>query len=131
MDERPLLIAIALCAALAVLAGLERTDEVNLLTPSIADAILDAAAQGRYTVRRAHVAGTYQVKFVLIGSMNPEEGTLRRQAQAFVEGDSTEGADDTSNNNRHDPHLLDTSRLSRADQSRRTRAPSPVIREAA
>jgi magnesium chelatase subunit I len=54
-------------------------DEVNLLSPSIADAILDAAAQGRYTVRRAHVAGTYQVKFVLIGSMNPEEGTLRPQ----------------------------------------------------
>ena len=54
-------------------------DEVNLLDAHIADAILDAAAQGRYTVRRGHVSGTYQVRFILVGSMNPEEGTLRPQ----------------------------------------------------
>lgn len=54
-------------------------DEVNLLDDVIADAILDAAAQGSYTVRRGAMAGTYRSRFVLIGSMNPEEGRLRPQ----------------------------------------------------
>lgn len=54
-------------------------DEVNLLDDQIVDAILDAAAQGRYTVRRGAMSGTYRARFVLIGSMNPEEGRLRPQ----------------------------------------------------
>ncbi len=54
-------------------------DEVNLLDDQIVDAILDAAAQGIYTVRRGAMAGTYRARFVLIGSMNPEEGRLRPQ----------------------------------------------------
>lgn len=54
-------------------------DEVNLLDDQIVDAILDAAAQGHYTVRRGAMAGTYRSRFVLIGSMNPEEGRLRPQ----------------------------------------------------
>jgi magnesium chelatase subunit I len=54
-------------------------DEVNLLSPSIADAILDAAAQGVYTVRRGPLSATYRAKLILIGSMNPEEGPLRPQ----------------------------------------------------
>jgi magnesium chelatase subunit I len=54
-------------------------DEVNLLSDEIVDAILDAAAQGSYTVRRGAMAGTYRSRFVLIGSMNPEEGRLRPQ----------------------------------------------------
>lgn len=54
-------------------------DEVNLLDDVIVDAILDAAAQGKYTVRRGVMAGTYRSRFVLIGSMNPEEGRLRPQ----------------------------------------------------
>lgn len=54
-------------------------DEVNLLDDQIVDAILDAAAQGNYTVRRGAMAGTYRSRFVLIGSMNPEEGRLRPQ----------------------------------------------------
>ena len=54
-------------------------DEVNLLENTIVDAILDAAAQGHYTVRRGAMAGTYRSRFVLIGSMNPEEGRLRPQ----------------------------------------------------
>ncbi len=54
-------------------------DEVNLLADEIVDAILDAAAQGIYTVRRGAMAGTYRARFVLIGSMNPEEGRLRPQ----------------------------------------------------
>lgn len=54
-------------------------DEVNLLDDEITDAILDAAAQGRYTVRRGPISATYRSRFTLIGSMNPEEGRLRPQ----------------------------------------------------
>ena len=54
-------------------------DEVNLLDDQIVDAILDAASQGSYTVRRGAMSGTYRSRFVLIGSMNPEEGRLRPQ----------------------------------------------------
>ena len=54
-------------------------DEVNLLDDQIVDAILDAAAQGNYQVRRGPMAGTYRSRFVMIGSMNPEEGRLRPQ----------------------------------------------------
>ncbi len=54
-------------------------DEINLLPDEIVDAILDAAAQGTYTVRRGPVSATYRARFVLIGSMNPEEGRLRPQ----------------------------------------------------
>ena len=56
-------------------------DEINLLSDDIVDAILDAAAQGSYTVRRGPVSATYRARFVLIGSMNPEEGGLRPQIQ--------------------------------------------------
>ena len=54
-------------------------DEVNLLNDQIVDAILDAAAQGQYTVRRGGMSATYRSNFTLIGSMNPEEGNLRSQ----------------------------------------------------
>ncbi|MFL7869294.1 MAG: ATP-binding protein [Anaerolineales bacterium] len=54
-------------------------DEVNMLADEIVDAILDAAAQGSYTVRRGPVTATYRARFLLIGSMNPEEGRLRPQ----------------------------------------------------
>lgn len=54
-------------------------DEVNLLDDQLVDAILDAAAQGQYTVRRGPMRATYRSRFVLIGSMNPEEGRLRPQ----------------------------------------------------
>jgi magnesium chelatase subunit I len=54
-------------------------DEINLLADDIVDALLDAAAQGIYTVRRGPVSATYRARFVLIGSMNPEEGRLRPQ----------------------------------------------------
>jgi magnesium chelatase subunit I len=54
-------------------------DEVNLLNDQIVDAILDAAAQGQYTVRRGAMSATYRSNFTLIGSMNPEEGHLRPQ----------------------------------------------------
>ncbi len=54
-------------------------DEVNLLPDDITDAILDASAQGRFTLRRGLVSASYRSRFNLIGSMNPEEGRLRPQ----------------------------------------------------
>lgn len=54
-------------------------DEVNLLDDVITDAMLDAAAQGHYTVRRGPLKLTYKARIMLIGSMNPEEGWLRPQ----------------------------------------------------
>jgi magnesium chelatase subunit I len=54
-------------------------DEINLLDASVVDAILDAAAQGRTMVRRGALTRLYPTRFVLIGSMNPEEGDLRPQ----------------------------------------------------
>jgi magnesium chelatase subunit I len=54
-------------------------DEVNLLEDQVVDVILDAAAQGSYTVRRGPVSANYRSRFVLVGSMNPEEGRLRPQ----------------------------------------------------
>jgi len=54
-------------------------DEVNLLEDSIVNAILDAAALGSYTLRRGPLTATYNSRFTLIGSMNPEEGNLRSQ----------------------------------------------------
>jgi magnesium chelatase subunit I len=54
-------------------------DEVNLLSDDVVDAILDAAAYGSYTVKRGANTATYRSHFVLIGTMNPEEGRLRPQ----------------------------------------------------
>ena len=54
-------------------------DEVNLLEDQVVDAILDAAAQGSYSVRRGPLSAAYRSRFVLVGSMNPEEGRLRPQ----------------------------------------------------
>ncbi|HMQ32514.1 MAG TPA: ATP-binding protein [Chloroflexaceae bacterium] len=54
-------------------------DEINLLDAAVADAILDAAAQGRTLVRRGPMTRLFPTRFVLVGSMNPEEGALRPQ----------------------------------------------------
>lgn len=54
-------------------------DEVNLLEDRVTDAILDAASQGYFTVRRGPLNLQYRSQFVLVGSMNPEEGDLRPQ----------------------------------------------------
>jgi magnesium chelatase subunit I len=56
-------------------------DEINLLADDVVDALLDASAQGHYSVRRGPVSATYHSRFVLIGSMNPEEGWIRPQIQ--------------------------------------------------
>jgi magnesium chelatase subunit I len=59
--------------------NLLHVDEVNLLSADVVDAILDAAAYGSYTVKRGLSNATYRSRFVLIGTMNPEEGRLRPQ----------------------------------------------------
>lgn len=54
-------------------------DEVNLLPDHIVDSILDAAASGWHTVEREGVSLRHPARFILIGTMNPEEGELRPQ----------------------------------------------------
>jgi magnesium chelatase subunit D len=59
--------------------GVLYVDEVNLLHDHLVDVILDAAAMGRVHVERDGVSHSYEARFVLIGTMNPEEGELRPQ----------------------------------------------------
>jgi magnesium chelatase subunit D len=59
--------------------GVLYVDEVNLLPDGLVDLLLDAAASGSNVVERDGVSHTHPARFVLIGSMNPEEGELRPQ----------------------------------------------------
>jgi magnesium chelatase subunit D len=78
--------------------GVLYVDEVNLLPDHLGDALLDAAATGFHTVEREGFSATQEAQFVLMGSMNPEEGTLRPQlldrfalvVDIYVTGDVTE-----------------------------------------
>lgn len=54
-------------------------DEINLLPDNLVDVILDAAAMGWNYVEREGVSVAHPARFVLVGSMNPEEGELRPQ----------------------------------------------------
>jgi magnesium chelatase subunit I len=54
-------------------------DEVNLLDDHIVDVLLDAAAMGQNTVEREGVSVSHPSRFILVGTMNPEEGDLRPQ----------------------------------------------------
>jgi len=59
--------------------GLLYIDEVNLLPDHIVDSILDAAASGWHVVEREGVSLRHPARFILVGTMNPEEGELRPQ----------------------------------------------------
>jgi magnesium chelatase subunit I len=59
--------------------GVLYVDEVNLLPDALVDALLDAAASGTNTVERDGISHTHDARFVLVGTMNPEEGELRPQ----------------------------------------------------
>src|SRR5207249_4350017 len=54
-------------------------DEVNLLDDHIVDVLLDAAAMGVNVIEREGVSFLHPSRFILIGTMNPEEGELRPQ----------------------------------------------------
>jgi len=54
-------------------------DEVNLLEDHIVDLLLDSAAMGINTVEREGVSFVHPSRFILVGTMNPEEGELRPQ----------------------------------------------------
>ena len=54
-------------------------DEINLLPDHIADVILDAAASGWNVVEREGISVRHPARFILVGTMNPEEGELRPQ----------------------------------------------------
>ena len=59
--------------------GVLYVDEVNLLADHLVDTLLDVAASGVNRVERDGVAHRHDARFVLVGSMNPEEGELRPQ----------------------------------------------------
>lgn len=54
-------------------------DEINLLDDHVVDVLLDAAAMGINTVEREGVSYSHPSRFVLVGTMNPEEGDIRPQ----------------------------------------------------
>lgn len=66
-----------------VLAGANRgllyIDEVNLLDDHVVDILLDSAAMGVNTVEREGISFAHPARFILVGTMNPEEGDLRPQ----------------------------------------------------
>jgi magnesium chelatase subunit D len=59
--------------------GILYVDEVNLLADHLVDVLLDAAAMGVNTVQREGMSLRHPARFLLIGTMNPEEGNLRPQ----------------------------------------------------
>jgi magnesium chelatase subunit D len=59
--------------------GILYVDEVNLLEDHLVDSLLDAAASGVNVVEREGVRHTHPATFILVGTMNPEEGELRPQ----------------------------------------------------
>ena len=59
--------------------GILYIDEVNLLDDHVADVLLDSAAMGANIVEREGVSVGHPARFILVGTMNPEEGELRPQ----------------------------------------------------
>jgi magnesium chelatase subunit D len=59
--------------------GVLYVDEINLLPAHLGDALLDAASSGVHVVEREGMSAVHPAEFVLLGSMNPEEGSLRPQ----------------------------------------------------
>jgi Mg-chelatase subunit ChlI len=59
--------------------GILYVDEVNLLDDHVVDLLLDSAAMGTNVVEREGISFTHPARFILVGTMNPEEGDLRPQ----------------------------------------------------
>ena len=67
--------------------GVLYIDEVNLLPDHLVDSILDSAASGRHRIERDGLSKNVSASYILIGSMNPEEGDLRPQlTDRFMHG---------------------------------------------
>ena len=71
-------------------------DEINLLNDHLVDTILDSAAMGVNTVEREGISFSHPSRFILVGTMNPEEGDLRPQLldrfglAVYIEGETSE-----------------------------------------
>ena len=67
--------------------GVLYIDEINLLPDHLADFILDSAASGRYRMERDGITRIVESRYILVGTMNPEEGDLRPQlSDRFAHG---------------------------------------------
>jgi len=67
--------------------GVLYIDEVNLLPDHLVDSILDSAASGQHRIERDGLSKNVSARYILIGSMNPEEGDLRPQlTDRFMHG---------------------------------------------
>ncbi len=92
--------------------GVLYVDEVNLLADHLVDVLLDVATSGINRIERDGVAHSHPARFVLVGSMNPEEGDLRPQlldrfglsVTVTASVDPTERADAVRRRLTHDSH---------------------------
>jgi magnesium chelatase subunit D len=67
--------------------GVLYVDEINLLPDNLADQILDSAASGKHHLERDGITRHIESRYILIGTMNPEEGDLRPQlSDRFAHG---------------------------------------------
>src|SRR6516165_5649295 len=67
--------------------GVLYIDEINLLPDHLADYILDSAAAGQYRLERDGIARSVESRYILVGTMNPDEGDLRPQlSDRFAHG---------------------------------------------
>jgi Mg-chelatase subunit ChlI len=67
--------------------GVLYIDEINLLPDHLADHILDSAASGRYRMERDGLTRSVESRYILVGTMNPDEGDLRPQlSDRFAHG---------------------------------------------
>ncbi len=95
--------------------GILYVDEVNLLHDHLVDLLLDAAAMGASYVEREGVSVRHAARFLLVGTMNPEEGELRPQlldrfgltvevaaSGSPISGSRSCGADSPTTRTRHD-----------------------------
>lgn len=77
--------------------GILYVDEVNLLDDHVVDLLLDSAAMGINVVEREGISFSHPARFILVGTMNPEEGDLRPQLlDRFALSVEVEGIADAS-----------------------------------